>query len=110
MDRNKAVEELERIQQDLQRFRTNHGTQAALYISKKAEYQVKEAKFIKNELEKNATKTKTYLKEVFMDQESDLYVEYKEAKAEMEGLDRSLRNLDTQRSIIQTVLNQLDKE
>jgi hypothetical protein len=110
MDRPKAIRELARIQKELQVFRTKHGQSAYEYYTEKAEYNIKEQEYIKFNLDQNKTLTKTSLKEGAVIEHKAEYSSYKEAEGQMEGYDRTLRNLDAQRSIIQTILNQLDKE
>lgn len=106
MTREKAVEELENIQKELSSFRTKHGQATYEYHTLKSEYTIKEQEYIKHNLDLNKTLTKTSLKEGAVLEYTDEYTQYKEAKGHMEGLDRTLRNLDAQRSIIQTILNQ----
>ena len=107
MTRKQAIEALEDIQTELGSFRTKHGQATYEYHTEKSEYTVQEARYIKDALDSNPTKTKVSLKEVFAAEHEKLYTSYKEAKGHMEGLDRTLRNLDAQRSIIQTILNQM---
>lgn len=102
MDNETRSKTLDKIRDRLAEFREKHTEAAKTYYEKKAEYDLE----LSSHLHENRKmpSSKTDLTDAYRNTQegSVLWTEYHVAKADMEGLDRELKNLDAQRSIIQT--------
>jgi hypothetical protein len=93
------LEVLESIRLEMAKIRALHKEHTELYILNKTKYDVLSTNFILKVAEgKSMAEKEREAKNQF---EED-YVTYKRDKARTEGLDREFRNLDAQRSILQT--------
>jgi hypothetical protein len=100
------INTLEKIRLEMAKIRKQHSEQTKLYILAKTRYDVKSTSYILTIEGKfsMAEKERKAKKEFVQD-----YMEYKTAKAEAEYYDREFRNLDAQRSILQTRIANIPK-
>jgi hypothetical protein len=91
-------DKLDGIRKELAKIRSPHAEACETYYSKKAEYDFGLAKSI----HENPASTKADVEREYLSKNEELYNDYKKAHGTMEAHDRTLKNLDAQRSIIQS--------
>lgn len=105
MDTQQVLANLEIINGVLNKIRVSHAEATSRYFVKKAEYEILVGEFIGIEIKKNPKASITSLREIAKSEFQEVYRLYKEAKGMMEAQDRNLKNLDAQRRIAETLLN-----
>lgn len=103
MTNEQRTKALDKIRDRLAEIREEHSDAAQEYIEKKAAFDLELAQRYHN---KKGTVNKTDISEEYRSESEGktLWLAYHDAKALMEKYDREVKNLDAQRSIIQTQL------
>lgn len=99
-DRHSA--RLDTINETLESMRNAHGKSVADYIEYKAIYDFELSKYLHEHSDEPETKTDKTDAFRVTTEGAEYWEKYHVAKAKMEGYDRSVKNLDIQRSNIQS--------